>query len=265
MQPRQAKNGTYSLPAFSQRTLSEDDVAQAHALYGPAGESSIAGRVMTNSSGRARSIFGAHFFAEDVATGRVIASSISGFSGQYRVEGLRPGVYRLFAQPLNGPVTAMDIGANGWSSRLAETTPPFRSFVASNSTPTQSVNVSANATLRLGFFVFPGEPKLTPRLIGMNGELSSAPLPLRPGETFTIHVAGEDLDEVSIEGISISSRLIRVVPESLRTTAFDVPYPVITFELVVDERTLPGDYTIRLQSRSGELAYLPGALTVEMP
>ena len=53
MQPRQAKNGTYDRPAFSQRTLSDDDMAQARALYGPTG-ASIAGRVTTNISGRAR-------------------------------------------------------------------------------------------------------------------------------------------------------------------------------------------------------------------
>src|SRR6266851_6463335 len=34
MQPRQAKNGVYGLPAFTQRTLSEDDEAGARALYG---------------------------------------------------------------------------------------------------------------------------------------------------------------------------------------------------------------------------------------
>jgi hypothetical protein len=34
MQPRQAMNGLYSLPAFTQRTLSEDDSAGARSLYG---------------------------------------------------------------------------------------------------------------------------------------------------------------------------------------------------------------------------------------
>src|SRR5687768_543667 len=112
MQPRQARNGTYDRPAFSQRTLSDDDVTQARSLYGSTG-ASIAGRVTTNISGRARSIFGAHFFAEDVASGRVVASSVSSASGQYRIDGLRAGVYRVFAQPLDGAVTARDIGSSG--------------------------------------------------------------------------------------------------------------------------------------------------------
>jgi hypothetical protein len=264
MQPRQAKNGTYDRPAFSQRTLSDDDVTQARSRYGPAG-ASIAGRAMTNISGRARAIFGAHFFAEDVASGRVVASSVSSASGQYRIEGLRAGVYRVFAQPLVGPVTATDIGASGRTAGLTDTTPAFRSFVASYSTPSQSLNVSSNSNLKLGFAVFSAAPALTPRLIGMNGELSTAPLPLRPGQTFTIYIAGEGIDDVSLEGISFSSSFIHIIRESLRETAFDVTFPVIAFEATVDARIQPGDYTIRLQSRSGELAFLPGAVTIEGP
>ena len=262
MQPRQARNGTYDRPAFSQRTLSDDDVTQARSLYGPTG-ASISGRVTTNVAGRARAIFGAHFFAEDVASGRVVASSVSSTSGQYRIDGLRAGVYRVFAQPLDGAVTAMDIGANGRNFGLTDTAPAFRSFVASNSTPSQSLNVSSNSNLKLGFFVFSAAPALTPRLIGMTGELSTAPLPLRPGERLTIYIAGEGVDDVSLEGISFSTSLIRIIPESLRQVAFDVAYPVIAFEAAVDGRIQPGDYTIRLQSRGGELAFLPGAITVD--
>jgi hypothetical protein len=78
MQPRQAKNGVYSLPAFTQRSLSADDVAGARALYGEqSAYSSISGRLTTNTSGRARSIFGAQMFAEDLVTGNVVGSSVS--------------------------------------------------------------------------------------------------------------------------------------------------------------------------------------------
>jgi hypothetical protein len=264
MQPRQAKNGTYDRPAFSQRTLSDDDVTQARSLYGSTG-ASIAGRVTTNISGRARSIFGAHFFAEDVASGRVVASSVSSASGQYRIDGLRAGVYRVFAQPLDGAVTARDIGASGKTFGLTDTTPAFRSFVASNSTPSQSLNVSSNSNLKLGFMVFSAAPALTPRLIGMNGELCNSPLPLRPGETLTVYIAGEGVDDLPLEGVSFSSSLVRIIPESLREVAFDVAYPVIAFDATVDGRIQPGDYTIRLQTRGGELAFLPGAITIEGP
>ena len=262
MQPRQAKNGTYNLPAISQRTLSEGDTAQARALYGPAGASSVAGRVITNAAGRTRSVVGAHFFAEEVATGRVVASSVSSISGQYRIAGLRPGVYRVFAQPLD-LILASDLIASESRAGRSEPTPPFRSFVATNATPSQSVNVSADSALRLGFQVFPAPSALAPRLIGMNGELSTMPLPLRAGDKVTIYIAGDGLEDVFLEGLSVSSSLIRVVPESLKPAAFDISFAVIAIDIAVDERIQPGDYTIRLQSRSGELAYMPGAITIE--
>jgi hypothetical protein len=262
MQPRQAKNGVYGLPAFTQRTLAEADITAVRALYGEQSTyASISGRLSTNVSGRARSIFGAQMFAEDVATGEVAASGISSATGAYRVDGLSAGVYRVFAQPLDGAVAAGEI-ANGPQSPL-ETAPLFRSFIASNKSPSQSLNVSASSDLRLSFFVFPHSPALAPQLIGMNGELSTAPLPLRPGENFTIFVAGEGVDDVALGGISISSPLISVVPGSLREAKFETPFPVISFDITIANPIQSGDYTIRLQTTKGELAFLPGAITIE--
>ena len=264
MQPRQARNGVYGLPAFTQRTLSPDDVAKARALYAPdAGTSSISGRLITNILGRARAVSAAHIYAEDVATGNVVASSISSPSGQYRVDGLAPGVYRIFAQPLDGPIGAADIGSVNSSQLGLDTSPAFRSFVASNSKPSQSVNISGDANLKLSFFVFPHTPALAPRLIGMNGELSNTALPLRPGQTITIYIAGEDVDELAENGISFSSSAIRFVRDSLHPAEFPAPYPVIAFDVAVGDQVQPGDYTIRLQTPNGEIAFLPGAITIE--
>jgi hypothetical protein len=264
MQPRQAKNGVYGLPATTQRSLSTDDQAHVRMLYGPhAGSSSISGRLTTNVSGRARMIFGAHVFAEDVS-GNVVAGSISNLSGTYHLEGLRPGVYRVFGQSLNGAVPASDIGQAGSYFGLIDTTPEFRSFVGSATTPSQSLNVSANTASKLSFFVFTNpSPSLTPRLIGMNAELSTAALPLRPGETFTIYLAGENLNQLPVEGISFSSPLMQIDRESLTEEDFGTPYPVISFRVIVGENIQPGDYSIRLKATDGELAYLPGALTIE--
>lgn len=265
MQPRQAKNGVYGLPATTQRSLSADDQAHARSLYGPQTGSSISGRLTTNVAGRARMIYGAHIFAEDMA-GNVVSGSISNASGNYRLEGLRPGVYRLFGQSLNGAVTALDIGQAGTYFGLNDTTPEFRSFVGSASTPSQSLNISGNTASRLSFFVFTNRlPALTPRLIGMNAELSTAALPLKAGETFTIYLAGENLDQVSIEGISLSSPLMEIDSTSLREEDFGTPYPVISFRVTVGASIQPGDYSIRLQAMDGELAYLPGALTIDSP
>src|SRR5438874_8137963 len=89
MQPRQAMNGLFGLLAFTERTLSEDDIAGARALYGSrAGTGSLFGRLVANSiGGQSQPVFGAHVFAEDPVTGKVIAGSITLHSGDYRIEG----------------------------------------------------------------------------------------------------------------------------------------------------------------------------------
>ena len=69
MQPRQPRNGLYGLPAFTQRTLSDDDVTGVRALYGPrTGGGSISGKLMSNGFARAQTVFGGHVFVEDAAT-----------------------------------------------------------------------------------------------------------------------------------------------------------------------------------------------------
>jgi len=106
-------------------------------------------------------------------------------------------------------------------------------------------------------------PTVKPRLIGMNGELSTSVLPLEAGGTFTIYVAGEGLDQIPSSGISISSPFITVNQSSVADEQFDTPYPVISFEITIDPYAPPGEYSIRLQSGDGEIVYLAGALTIE--
>src|SRR6185295_2487639 len=132
MQPRQAMNGLFGLPAFTQRTLSEDDIAGARALYGSrAGAGSLFGRLVTNSyGGQSQPVFGAHVFAEETSTGRIIAGSITLHSGDYRIDGLPPGGYRVIGQGLDGPIEPEEIAtARGSYAGLVDTTPPFRTYI----------------------------------------------------------------------------------------------------------------------------------------
>src|SRR5688572_31942432 len=43
----------------------------------------------------------------------------------------------------------------------------------------------------------------------------------------------------------------------------NAPFPVISIEVQVAPNTPFGDYTIRLQSNSGEMAFVPGAITID--
>src|SRR5437667_736554 len=153
MQPRQAMNGLYNLPAFTQRTLSEDDIAGARALYGSrTGLGSISGKLIANAvAGSSKPIFGGHVFAEDALTGRLIAGSVTLASGEYRIDSLEPGRYRLIGQSLDGPVSAADIaGAGGSYAGLLDTIPPFRSLLRAGPSPSRSIAVTSDATTSIG-------------------------------------------------------------------------------------------------------------------
>jgi hypothetical protein len=267
MQPRQAQNGLYGLPAFTQRTLAEDDIAGVRTLYGSqAGTGSISGKlVATAVAGSSKPVFGGHVFAEEALTGRLIAGSVTLASGEYRIASLEPGRYRLVGQSLDGPVAAADIaGAGGSYAGLLDTLPPFRSLLRSGPSPSRSILVTSDATTSVGFFVSPSPaPSVKPWLIGMNGELSTTVLPLEAGGTFTIYVAGEGLDRIPASGISITSPFITVNQSSVAEEQFDTPFPVISFEVTVDPYAPAGDYSIRLQSSDGEYVYLAGALSID--
>lgn len=267
MQPRQAKNGVYGLPAFTQRTLSDDDATGARVLYGSrAGTGSLSGRLIGDGpAGQSQAIFGGHVFAEDILTGRVVAGSVTLASGDFRLSAIAPGRYRVIGQGLDGPISAADIASAGGSySGLVETKPVFRSFIGDGAGAFPSVKVSGEAANSLGFIRLSAPPPtLYPRVVGMNGELSTTALPLDPGERVTIYVGGDGLDQILANGISLSSPFIAVDPASLAVEEFDTSYPVISFEIIVAPNAPPGEYSIRLQSPSGEFAYLPGALTID--
>jgi Matrixin len=268
MQPRQAQNGVYGLPAFTQRTLSQDDIAGARSLYGSrTGTGSVSGRLISNAvAGQSRPIFGGHVFAEDALTGRIVAGSVTLSNGEYRLDALTPGNYRLIGQSLDGPIGTADIAPAGGSyASLTETTPPFRALIITGQSSSQLTTITANVAASPGFFFIASNPPptLKPRVIGMNGELSTTALPLEAGKTFTIYVGGEGVEQIIANGISISSPFIKVNSATLADEEFDAPYPVISFEVTLAPDTPPGDYSIRLQSITGELAYLPGALTID--
>ena len=109
-----------SLGAHGQRTLSADDVIGVSTLY-PTDNflrdtGTIAGKVVRDQNGG--SVFGAHVVAVDAATGVIVAGAVTGLlelgsdgmprrfqlaSGRYVIPGLPPGVYRVYAEPLDGP------------------------------------------------------------------------------------------------------------------------------------------------------------------
>lgn len=266
MQPHQGVNGTYKLPAFTERTLSEDDRTKLLSLYGSLdGLSAIEGK-LTNSSfgGYPVPVQGAHVWVEETGSGRVVASGTTTANGNYRIESIPAGQYRVLTEYVD---TAQEVSSgsiamnSGNSVSTARGQRPFRSVELRN-----RVRLRANATSRINLVLVPpqsGPPMLNPRLLGTNGDLSATPLPAEAGKKLTIYVAGEGVDQIPISGFSVTSPFMTIDPDSLTLQQFGTSFPVVGFDVTVAPNASFGDYTIRLQSHSGEVAYMPGGLTID--
>jgi hypothetical protein len=244
MQSRQAFNGTYGLPALTERTLSEDDRQKIRSLYGPKlSLGRIEGRLVDNrTSGTLTPLNGVNVWAENVATGRVIASAITADDGSYRLESLAPGQYRV--------IVAADTEAGAQK---------FRSFELSSSVMVKSeIPATLNSSL-----IPPQTSALNPRVIGLNAELSTVAVPVTAGRRVKLYLGGEGVDQVPGTSIAVNSPYFTVDPATLAREQIAAPFPIVSIEVQVAPNAPFGDYSIRLQSNSGELAFVPGAITID--
>lgn len=248
MQGRQAFNGTFGLPAMTERTLSEDDRQKLRGLYGPKAKlGRIEGRLADNRTpGALLPLSGVNVWAENVTNGRVIASDVTADDGTYKLDGLTPGQYRVMVSPRADD--GLTIGAQ-----------KFRSFEVSS-----QVAVKSDAATPLNHNLVPAQAQaLSPKMIGLNAELSTVALPLDPGKRVKVYLGGEGVDQVPGTSISVNSPYFTVDPASLVREQLNAPFPVISVEVQVAPNAPFGDYTIRLQSNSGETAFVPGAITID--
>jgi hypothetical protein len=240
MQGRQAFNGTFGLPAMTERTLSEDDRQKIRGLYGPKLRlGRIEGRLADNRTpGSLTPLNGVNVWAENVATGRVIASDVTAEDGTYHLEGLAPGQYRVV---------------------VADNAQKFRSFELGN-----QVAVKPDVATPLNSNLIPPQASvLNPKVIGLNAELSTVALPLAPGKRVKIYLGGEGVDQVPGTSIAVNSPFFTVDPSTLAREQIAAPFPIVSIEVQVAANAPFGDYSLRLQSNSGETAYVPGAITID--
>jgi hypothetical protein len=258
MQPRQGQNGLYGLPALTPRTLSDDDRAGARAIYGPhAGMGVVAGKIINGNNGGP--LFGAHVWAENVSTGRVTAGNITLPDGSFRIDGLPPAHYRVIAEYLDGPILAAEIASTGGAYGGIGSQPSFRTTELSN-----DLSVAVNTTTPLNVILPPGSPPvLNPRLLGTNAQISTIAVPMSPGNTYTIYVGGEGLDQVGSNGISIPSPYFNIDRASFTQQQFGTSFPIFSFNVTVSGSATVGDYSLRLLSTTGEIAYVSGGLTID--
>lgn len=259
MQASQGLNGTYGLPALTERTLSEADLTTVRSVYGRCENSgSVEGRIQTSSDGKLVPVNAGHVWLEELASGRVVASSITAAGGKFSIGCIPAGDYRVIVEYLDQQF--LEPAALSRDSRAGGRQRAFRSVEISG-----ALRVAPDKPTAVNYDLVPPQnsaPTLNPRFLGLNSELSTSPLPVEAGTKLTVYVGGDGVDQVPGSGLSVNSPFITVDPASLSLQQFHDSTPVISFEVTLAANAPPGDYSIRLQSNSGEVSYLPGGITI---
>jgi hypothetical protein len=241
MHEHQGKNGVYNLAAFSSRTLAEDDLAGIRALYGakPTEEhccGTIAGRLI-QANGKAVKDF--QVWAEEAESGRVAAGVLSGADGNFRIEGLLAGQYKIYAQ---------DFGKNSGRTFSVE--------------ELGEVGVVKGKTQILAKKLKSEIKNFDVRYVGFNGQVSELAVPVNSGKSYLIYVGGKNLDANKVS-IGFNSSYISVTPKSLTNHKYGEDVSVISFEINVAGGTPLGEYSFFVKSKDESSEFAVGSLTVE--
>ncbi len=241
MHEHQGRNGVYNLPSYSSRTLAEDDIAGIRALYGAKlSEEDCCGTVtgkLLQANGRTARDF--QVWAEEAESGRVAAGVLSNADGFYRIEGLRSGQYKVYAQDF-GKI----LGKSFSVEELGEVS------IARGKIQTLSKKLkSATKDFDL-------------RYVGFNGQVSELAVPVNGGKSYMIYVGGVNLDSANI-AIGFNSPYISVTPRSLTNHKYGADVSVISFEINVASEIPLGEYSFFVKSKGTETEFAVGSLTVE--
>ncbi|MEP6568965.1 MAG: matrixin family metalloprotease [Acidobacteriota bacterium] len=263
MQASQTLNGTYGLPAISERTLSDPDQEAVRSLYGPREKTgtggAIEGRILRSIDGSLLPVAAAHVWIEDLDSGKVMASRLTNAIGKFSIGNIPPGNYRAMVEYLDPSVNADALTAAG-DRQSAGQERAFRSVEIRS-----SLRVNAAEATALNYVLVSTQnlaPEVVPRFIGLNGELSTVPVPVSAGEKIKLYVSGAGVDQIPGNGLVFSSPFMTIDPASLTLEQFGKSDPVISFVVTISAKALPGDFTLKLQSNTGEVAYLVGSLTI---
>jgi len=233
-----ARNGTMGFADLGPRTLSESDITGIRELYGSRSEEEvccamISGKLVTNSGRPGKEL---EVWAEETASGRVVAQADTGSDGGFRIGGLSGGDYSVYWKTKDTSSSAM--GELG----------------------TVSLE-SGESTVMNGKVAFRSSD-ISMQYLGRNGQLADHGIPLNPGRTLVINLGGRNLDDASAK-ISFSSPLIKVAPFLVTTQEFDDGISGISFMITVEPDITPGDYSVFVTGKNGPISCLIGALSVE--
>jgi hypothetical protein len=167
--------------------LDSDDRIAIAGMY-PKGDPALVGATL---SGRVTGDQGGIFAAQVVAVndeGQPVGTVLTNATGEFAISGLPAGRYRLYAEPLDGPV-AVDSLQGTWRTAPAA---PFPTEFFGPPVTVENGRVYGNLQLNAA-----GAVTLNPRLIGVSAadqrevSLTSSPVSVRPGNSVRVTISGD--------------------------------------------------------------------------
>jgi hypothetical protein len=240
MNAHQGKNGVYNLQSFSPRTLSEDDIAGVRALYGvDDAEQNCCGKVVGKlvlASNKPAKDFDVWF--EDAQTSRIFGGTATDAAGNFHFEGLSEGMYSVYVKQNN-------LTNKLFSAEKVGDVEVVRGKIS---------NIHRKLKNNLRNFSI--------QYIGFNGQLSHVPVTVNSGNSYTIFIGGKNFDVKNIK-VNFNTANIKVVPESFVTHNYGDSLSTVSFEIMVNSKTLNGEYSFSVLNQNDSVEYVVGGLTVE--
>jgi hypothetical protein len=231
--------------------LDSDDRVTIANLY-PRGDQSVLGATLT---GRVTGDSGGIFAAQVVALnedGEPVATALTNPQGEFELEGIPEGTYRLYAEPLDGPVDVRNL-SGVWQTAKTYSFPT--EFADGGPLRVVAGRIYGNLVVNSA-----GSIKLNPKWIGtfapgtMDVTLGAMPISLTAGQTTTIAVAGDGF----ISGMT-TFEIPNQAFHRLSNYSYAGNYVYATFSLSPDT---PSGSVVVLVKSGNESAALTGALRV---
>lgn len=233
------RNGLYGLAYLRSRTLTETDAAMVRTTYGEPADAvdccgTIIGTIKMPNGRSARSV---GVFLETADGSRVYGSGKTDNAGRVYFSSVPTGNYRIAAVGAKSVVSFERLFSDTIEVTPNEETPAVLTL-ASSVNPTNSV------------------------LIGLNGQLSNAPVPLISGGVSRIYLGIPEkfTEKFRIESTSAN---ISVVRDSISENSQYEGLRVISFEIEIEPDTPDGEYSLVVAAEGFGTAYLPGVISID--
>lgn len=233
---------------------SDDRIAIAN-VY-PRSDPTLMGGIL---QGRVTGDEGGVFAAQVVALndrGEPVSTALTNANGDFTIQALPAGNYRLYAEPLDGPVDARNL-AGVWRSAKVTSFPTH--FCDSGAIRVESGRVYGNLIVSTSGALV----QLNPRWVGVTTagndqfSLTSNAATVQPGQSINVAVAGDGI----VSGMTTFSVLN---PGFRRTSDFRYAanYVYATFTIAPDA---PAGSAVILANSGNQEATLTGALRIQAP